>query len=116
MSWLDSRGGGCGVLDAGIVFRCYLAGVRVTWDPAQARANLAKHRVSFEEPASVFMDPFALEAPDLVDPDRTIVLGRSARECVPFVVTILWEEARVARIISARRATPQQRKKYEEAP
>jgi uncharacterized DUF497 family protein len=30
------------------------------WDPKKAKANLRKHRVSFEEAATVFLDPFAV--------------------------------------------------------
>jgi uncharacterized protein len=40
--------------------------VRVTWDPAKAQANLAKHGISFEEAASALLDPFELEAPDSI--------------------------------------------------
>ena len=34
------------------------------WDPKKAATNLSKHRVSFEEAASVFLDPFAVTYPD----------------------------------------------------
>ena len=94
----------------------YAVGVQVTWDPDKARANLAKHGVSFEEAASALVDPFALDAPDLVDPDRTIVIGMSARSRVLFVVTLVFETLNLVRIISARKASPAQRTKYEEAP
>lgn len=94
----------------------YAAAVKVTWDPEKARTNLAKHGVSFEEAASALLDPFALEALDLIEVDRTIVIGRSARLGVLFVVTLMLERDEVVRIISARKASPLQRKKYEEAP
>jgi len=42
--------------------------LKFTWDPDKARRNLAKHGVSFEEAASALLDPFALEAPDLIEP------------------------------------------------
>jgi uncharacterized DUF497 family protein len=90
--------------------------VRVTWDPEKARANEAKHGVSFEEAASALLDPFALEAPDVLDRGRTIVIGMSGRSRLLFVVTIVFESADAIRIISARKASPSQRKKYEEAP
>lgn len=77
---------------------------------------MAKHGVSFEEAASALLDPFALEAPDVVDPGRTIVIGRSARDRVLFVVVIIHEAADVVRLVSARRASASQRRKYEEAP
>jgi uncharacterized DUF497 family protein len=33
--------------------------LRFTWDPDKARANEKKHRVSFEEAQSVFLDEHA---------------------------------------------------------
>jgi hypothetical protein len=90
--------------------------VRFTWDPDKARKNLAKHGVSFEEAVSALLDPFALEASDLQDPTRTIVIGMSGRHRVLFVVTIILENGNVVRIISARRASAAQRKRYEETP
>jgi hypothetical protein len=60
--------------------------------------------------------PFALDAPDLLEPARTIVLGMSPRTRLLFVVTLVLEPEDVVRIISARKASPSQRRKYEEAP
>jgi len=34
------------------------------WDPKKAKANQRKHRVSFEEAATVFLDPLAVTYPD----------------------------------------------------
>jgi len=34
------------------------------WEPKKAKANLRKHRVSFEEAATVFLDPLAVTYPD----------------------------------------------------
>jgi uncharacterized DUF497 family protein len=90
--------------------------VHVTWDPDKAQANKIKHGVSFEEAASALLDPFALDAPDLVDPMRTIVIGMSARSRLLFVVTLVFEREDIIRIISARKASPTQRRQYEKAP
>lgn len=90
--------------------------MRITWDPAKATSNRAKQGVSFEEAASALLDPFALEAADLLDPGRTIVIGTSGGNRVLFVVTITFESADLVRILSAREASPEQRRKYEEAP
>ena len=38
------------------------------WDAAKARANLRKHKVSFAEATSVFLDPLALS---FLDPDHS---------------------------------------------
>jgi uncharacterized protein len=85
------------------------------WDPARAKANVKRHRVSFEEAASVFLDPLALT---FWDPDhseeehREITIGRSTRQRVLFVAHAA-REGRV-RMISARRATRREQKQYEE--
>lgn len=38
------------------------------WDDEKAKANLKKHRVSFDEVVTVFTDPFSLTIPDLGHP------------------------------------------------
>ena len=83
------------------------------WDAVKARANLAKHGISFDEATTVFDDVRAIEAPDFYDPDRFVLIGRSRLSRVLFVVHC--EQDQRIRIISARRATPAQRKKYETA-
>jgi hypothetical protein len=89
--------------------------VTYEWDPAKAAANVRKHGVSFEEAASVFLDPAALT---FLDPDhsgdeeRAITIGQSARQRVLFVAHTEREER--LRIISARRATRQEKDQYEE--
>lgn len=82
------------------------------WDPAKARENLGKHGVSFEEASTVFDDPDALDAPDLIYAGRFVLIGRSHESRVLFVVHA--ERGERVRIISARKASPVQRKKYEQ--
>ena len=85
------------------------------WDPAKAAANVQKHRVAFEEAASVFLDPAALTFSDpdhSEDEDRAITIGRSARQRVLFVAHAERDDR--IRIISARRATRREQKQYEE--
>lgn len=84
-----------------------------TWDPRKAAANLRKHFVSFEEASSVFDDVHALIQPDANHVDRLLVLGESARARVLFVVYVELEAGDLLRIISARKATPHERKAYE---
>ena len=85
------------------------------WDPAKAAANVEKHHVSFEEAASVFVDPGALTFPDPDHSDqeeRWITIGRSVRQRVLFVAHV--ERNDRTRIISARRATRREQAQYEE--
>ena len=58
------------------------------WDPKKAKANLRKHGVSFEEAATVFLDPFAVTYPDPDHSDeevREITIGHSAGRRVVFL-------------------------------
>ena len=87
------------------------------WDPAKATANLRKHRVTFDEAASVFRDPLALtfDDPDhSLDERRFITIGVSVRQRVLFLAHADRRVDRV-RIISARRATPKEAHAYQES-
>jgi uncharacterized DUF497 family protein len=85
------------------------------WDSGKASSNLKKHRVSFEDAASVFFDPFALT---YGDPDhsatepREITIGHTKKRKLVFV-SHAEREGRI-RIISARATTRRERKQYEE--
>jgi uncharacterized protein len=74
-----------------------------------------KHRVSFEEAATVFGDPLAIT---YADPDhstserRFITIGRSSVDRVLIVAHTDRDEN--IRIISARKTTQRERKHYEE--
>jgi uncharacterized DUF497 family protein len=85
------------------------------WHADKAEANLRKHGVSFGEAATVFFDPLSLTIPDPLhsdDEDRFVTTGLSDRQ--RHLVVIHAERGRNIRIISARLATPGERKKYEE--
>jgi uncharacterized DUF497 family protein len=86
------------------------------WDSRKAKANLRKHGVSFEEAATVFLDPFAVTYPDPDHSDeeiREITIGRSAKQRVVFLSHTRRGER--TRVISGRRATKGERKQYEES-
>jgi len=86
------------------------------WDPKKARANLRKHRVSFEEAATVFLDPLAITYPDPDHSDeefREITVGHSAKLGVIFLSHT--QRGNRIRIIGARKATRWERKHYEES-
>ena len=89
--------------------------LRFEWDPKKAKTNQTKHDISFEEALTVFADPLARIFPDeehSVDEVREIIIGRSARQQV-ILVNFTGIDDRV-RIFSARKATRQERKDYEE--
>jgi len=84
------------------------------WDREKAKKNLKKHRISFEEAVTVFLDPFSITNPD---PDhssheqRYIDIGRSDNGRV--LVVVYTERSSSIRIISCRKATQSERKFYE---
>lgn len=85
------------------------------WDPKKAIANLRKHGVSFDEAATVFLDPFALSGPDpdhSLEENRFITFGISRLNRL-LVVCHTYRPGRI-RIINARRATRAERNLYEE--
>ena len=81
------------------------------WDSVKASSNLVKHGVSFAEAATVFADPMAIYLDDGSGIGRMVVIGRSLRERVLYVVSV--ERRQRDRIISARSATAAERAIYE---
>lgn len=85
------------------------------WDPLKANKNPKKHGVSFHEAATVFEDVLSMTYPD---PDhsltehRFITVGMSRFGRVVMVAHT--DRGERIRIISARKATPQERWHYEE--
>jgi len=85
------------------------------WDPKKAVANERKHKVSFEEASSVFADPLATTIFDPLhsdDEDRFVSIGISGKGRL--VVVNFTDRGERIRIISARVASKQERKQYEE--
>ena len=81
------------------------------WDENKAKSNQAKHCVSFEEAASVFLDIDYLLVPDRIHPDRFVALGYST--LARLLVVVHAERSEHIRIISARRSTRRERRVYE---
>lgn len=90
-------------------------GLLFEWDEAKAKRNLKKHRVSFEEASTVFGDPLSLTIHDPLhsdEEDRFVTIGQSVRDRL--LVVIHSERGERVRLISARVATRNERKTYEE--
>ncbi len=84
------------------------------WDARKTSANLRKHGVSFEEAATVFLDPGAwtFYDPDHSESeDRFITIGISANQRLLFVSHADHDQETV-RIISARKATAREEEDY----
>jgi uncharacterized DUF497 family protein len=75
--------------------------------------NARKHGVRFEDAVTVFADPLALIIDDPNHPDRARIIGQAADQRTLLVVFVEIDED-CTRLISARRATIPERKRYEE--
>lgn len=87
--------------------------MRCEWDEDKADRNARKHGVSFEEAATVFSDPLALVIEDERHPENARIIGESLAARILLVVFIE-RDRDVVRLISARRATRHERRRYEE--
>jgi len=89
------------------------------WDPEKARSNRKKHGVSFEEAATAFLDPDGLDGEDLEHSEveeRRLRLAKSRLGrvlLVAYTIRRTNDEEETTRIISARRASRKERKRYE---
>ena len=92
--------------------------MRFLWDNRKSRVNLAKHRISFETASLVFEDPHSISRFDRIQDgeERWQTIGVAGGIAVLLVAHADSEDGgeEVVRIISARKATPLERKIYEE--
>jgi len=89
--------------------------VRFEWDENKNRLNRKRHRVSFEEAQTVFLDDNALliDDPDhSVDEARFLLLGLSSSLRVLVVCHCVRQAGNVIRIVSARKADRSERLSY----
>jgi hypothetical protein len=89
-----------------------------TWDARKAAGNFEKHGVSFEEAVTVFADPDALEWEDMEHSDQENRFKRLGLSWKGRVLILVYSYRRLKngketlRIITARRASPKERKAY----
>ena len=90
-------------------------GLLFEWDARKAAQNLQRHGVSFDEAATTFGDPASLtidHPAHFTDEDRFVILATSVRRRL--LVTVFTEREDRVRIITARRATDEERLQYEQ--
>ena len=92
----------------------YFTSMEVSWDPKKAESNFRKHKVRFSDAESVLFDLLALtlEEQSISGEQRFVTLGADALGRI--LVLVYTEVQEGFRIISARRATPSERRQYEE--
>ena len=92
-----------------------MADIKFEWDERKSRSNKRKHKVSFEEAQTVFLDENAMRFfdPDhSQDEDRFLMLGMSCALRVLVVCHCYRESDSVIRIISARKADKREQSEY----
>ena len=91
-------------------------GLRFGWDNRKAGSNLRAHGVSFREATTVFADPLSIT---ISDPDHSTAEVRFIDIGVSYLGRLLvvsyTERGDRIRLISARLATRNERRQYEEA-
>jgi uncharacterized DUF497 family protein len=93
--------------------------IRFDWDKAKAESNRRKDRVSFETAARVFADPLAVTEQDRIEGGecRWQTVGLVEGHLLLLVAHTVRDDedgTEVIRIISARRAEPTERRRYEQ--
>jgi len=88
--------------------------VEFTWDERKNRANKRKHRISFETAIPVFDDPLHVSRQDreVEGEARWQTIGMVQGVHVLLVAHTMEEDDNLIRILSARKATPQERRIY----
>ena len=83
------------------------------WNENKRRSNLLKHRVDFSDAVGVFYDDNAItiEDPDHLVEHRFITLGMDF-STQTLVVVSMQRNGNIIRIISARKASRQERRQY----
>ena len=87
------------------------------WDPRKAKANADKHGIAFDEAVTIFLDADALDGPDLQHSTREARFRRLGRSAEGRVLMVVYTQRRAGhaetiRLISARRASRQERAAY----
>ena len=90
--------------------------MKFEWDRQKAKANIAKHGVSFERAKAVFADELAIIEPDNdATEERWRIMGLAEGVLIFVVYTEREIEGeQIIRLISARQPTRAERKRYEE--
>ena len=87
------------------------------WDPRKAKANAAKHGVSFDDAVTVFLDANGLDGQDLQHSEAEARFRRLGRAADGRVIMVAYtvrrsDGAETIRLISARRASRRERAAY----
>ena len=89
--------------------------IHFEWDESKAKSNEMKHKISFSEASSVFLDELAVEFEDVEHSEkeeRFLLLGLSSKLKLLLICHCYKDITGNIRIISARKATKNEAKYY----
>lgn len=90
--------------------------IKFEWGVVKAASNIKKHDISFKEAKSVFFDEFAVQFFDKensVTENRFLMLGMSNETNLLLICHCERDAGNIIRVISARKATKNERKHYQ---
>lgn len=93
-----------------------VSSMKFEWDADKAAANLEKHGLSFEEASTAFGDPLSRTIRDPLhssEEDRFVIVGMTSAGRL--VVVVHTDRGESVRLITARIATPAERRRHEQA-
>lgn len=95
-----------------------MVNIEFEWDTGKARLNKQKHKVSFEVATRVFSDPFRITEQDRFENGeyRWQTIGMVNNEVILLVAHTIIDieyDTEIVRIISARKATNKEKKRYD---
>jgi uncharacterized protein len=82
------------------------------WDDDKSKANLVKHRISFDDASEVFYGPVIIKGSNRNSEERWIAIGKSHDRIVSVIFT---RRNDLIRIISARHPRPNEERAYRNA-
>ena len=89
--------------------------IQFEWDSKKSQSNKRKHGITFEEASTIFGDPLSITIDDSahsIGEDRFVTIGTSVND--KLIVVAHTERNDIIRIISARKATRNEKRQYEQ--
>ncbi len=87
--------------------------MEIKWNPQKAEANFRKHKIRFSDAESVLFDPMTLTIEDQIIDQEQRFLSVGSDAFGRILVIVYAYHGETIRLISARKATPKERKYYE---
>lgn len=89
--------------------------IKFEWDENKNKINQRKHGISFDEATTAFYDEYAILFDDpehSADEDRFLIIGMTRKERICIISHCYRGQEGTIRIISARKATKNEKKTY----